>query len=70
MSLFLCLFGISLGVILSKKSCQKWRFGKKVRGDGHIGGLFVEGRVKPSAHYELLKFLLLIHIIPVQVQWL
>ena len=34
-----------IGAILMEKSCQKWRFGEK-RGNGHIGGLSLEGGVQ------------------------
>ena len=41
-------------VILLKKSCQKRGVRKKdKKGNGHIVGLCIEGRFKPSAYYDL-----------------
>ena len=57
MQLFLCLSYISLMRFFQKKCCQKWGgWEKKIkRGDGHIGGLPIEGGFTPSAHYSILK---------------
>ena len=53
MILFSCLYGISLGQYCQKGLAKNRAFGKKIkRGDGHIGGLSIEGGFKTSAHYD------------------
>ena len=53
MGLFLCLFGILLGWYYQKSVVKSWGFRKKIkRGMAKQEGLSVEGRFKPSAHYE------------------
>ena len=53
MSLFLCLSSISLGRYCRKGLAKSGGFTKNIkRGDSHKGGLFIEERFKPSAHYH------------------
>ena len=56
MALFLCLSGISMELCSRKRKSISKGGGsseKKIkRGDGHIGGLYIEWGFKPSAHYE------------------
>ena len=53
MSLFLCLSSISLGRYCRKGLAKSGGFTKNIkREDSHKGGLFIEERFKPSAHYH------------------